>query len=227
MAGAGAVSCTRYEEMVILLAEGELAAEKKAELSQHLAGCERCRAFASAVQSARPDLEQLAPPDPGEAFFAAARERLWQAWQAQRAARPGLGARWLSAWERFVAALSQGRRDLAIATAGVAAAAIAAFLLWPSTMAPPGRLIEPGVAEVQAMSDEWSEAELWAEVETLSQEQLQAFSGQLVLDTGDVGLNDDKEDPEGVEGQIDSLSPEEIKALDIQINNAAREAKGA
>lgn len=219
--------CTRYEEMAILLAEGELPAEKMAELSRHLAGCDHCRAFSSAIQRARPGLDGLAPPDPGEAFFAATRERVWQAWQAQRAARPRLWARWLAVWEGFLAALARQRRDLAMATAGVAAAAIAAFVLWPSTIQPPGHPAEHGVAELQAMAEDVSEAELWTEVETLSREQLQAFSGQLVLDTGDVNLTDVDEDLEGVDGQIDSLSPEEIKALDVQLTDAAREAKGA
>ena len=219
--------CTRYEEMVILLAEGELPAGDAAELSRHLAACDHCRAFSSAIQQARPGLERLAPPDPGEAFFAAARERTWQAWQARAEARPGLWARWRAAWDDLFAALARQRRELAMATAGVAAAAIAAFLLWPSTLQPPGLPAEYGVAEVQAAAEDVSEAELWTEVETLSKEQLQAFSGQLVLDTGDVGVNDVEDDLEAVDGQIDSLSPEEIKALDVQLAAAAREAKGA
>jgi hypothetical protein len=67
-----------------------------------------------------------------------------------------------------------------------------------------------------------------SELGTLSRDEMQMLSTRLTIETSaDLSAADPEDDPEGMEGQIDALTPEELKALDLQLAIAQREGKGA
>lgn len=221
------MKCERAEERILLEAEGELPPAEAASLKEHLRGCARCREFAAEAAALRASLEAASPPDPGDAFFAAARERIWREdrAQAERARQAGLRARFAAWLGEIALAFSFHRRELALAAAGVAAAVVLAVALWPRT-GPVGPMPpQPEIALTPPSSA--SETDVWADVQMLSREDLQALATQLVIEAPETVATDPDEEVGGIQAEIEMLSPEELRAFERQLAEAAKEAKGA
>jgi hypothetical protein len=221
--------CERFERMIVVQAEEELPPRQEAALARHLAGCARCRAFAADLRALRQALPGIGPSDPGEEFFAAARERVWR--EHRRAVREATGAGLWARLRTFFAGLGESlaleRREAALAVLGVAAAAILAVVLWPRAVQVPARLPQEAVAPLSSSEESPDVGDLSSEIASMSRDELQALAPELVIDAGDVNLGDPDEETDGIEGQIESLSPVEVRALELQIELATREVKGA
>ena len=240
--------CEKFELLLIEETAGVLAPAQQAGLRAHVAACPECPRFAQGLAhvEARARLE-LAPKDPGDAFFVRTRNEVLAEIAAQQRLSPSAlrakpaaldlaraGERGIGAWFRRVGAWLVGeRRGLFGATAGVTAALLVAVFLWPKAMRPPQRGMEPEAGAQgqvdRAVAEEplagQSDAEVLPEISTLSREELTTFANNLTIEgAADTDLDDD---PEGVEGQVEGLSGDELRALDNQIAVATKEPKGA
>jgi anti-sigma factor RsiW len=191
------VSCERFEEMIVLSVEGEIGVDEGRSLDQHLGGCSACRSFAAELRATRDAMAALRPADPGDAFFVQAREQIWR--EARQAPAPGLAARLRHWLESLGRSLALHRRALAGATVMVAASLALAIVLWPRTEESPSGPAREAVSELPR---ENGTGEALAALGSLSRDE------KAVLE---------EEDPEGVEGQIQRLSAEELQALDQRL----------
>jgi hypothetical protein len=215
--------------MAVMAAEGELSPSDETRLRAHLAGCAACRAFAAELAGFRTALDDLAPPDPGEAFFAAARERIYAEHRRPRE-EPSLGARLRALFASLREWVSLERRALGATAMSAVAAVLLVLALWPrgadSPLFGPGPTVIPPPAEL-ANGDEMTDAELQAEIGSLNREEIKTLSGKLVIDGGDITGAIVDEEAEGIDALIETLSAEEMNRLNQQLKVAVKEAKGA
>ena len=237
------MTCEPVEIMLLEQESGDLSPDAQATLADHVGGCADCGRFAEGLAgvSAAKLRRELAPPEPGEAFFVRTRNEIWHALEsakeAQRvpasAAPVGFWARLGWALRRLGEVLFVQRHGLATTAVAAAAVAVLTVALWPRQMRPPSLFLPSEISaptsnSADAASEEASEGDVLADVGSLSKEEMQMLSTRLTIDTSaDVSSVEVEDDPEGVEGQLESLSPEELKAFDVQIAQATREAKGA
>lgn len=105
------------DDVELYLVTGE---ELPAEAAEHLAGCEKCRAFQSTSAQL---LADAALPVPGA---------------EEKAALVGLAPRVLRGWEQLERRRSVARRVLGLAVAACVGAAVASAALLPKLQAPQG-----------------------------------------------------------------------------------------
>jgi hypothetical protein len=204
-------------------------------LAAHLEACGSCRAFEVALRAVPGEARAaLSAADPGDAFFVAKRNEIWQTWQSSRRAEPvGVWARVRRGWADATSWMFLQRRGLAAVTVGAVAAAVLAIALWPRSVSTPrdgdAPIVDIGANGMAQNGDSAvAEREVLSELGTLSRDEMQMLSTRLTIETSaDLSAADPEDDPEGMEGQIDALTPEELKALDLQLAIAQREGKGA
>src|SRR5690349_3293063 len=63
------MNCEKFEEMIALNAEGDLAARDAARLEAHLQSCSACREFADELQASQLALKKYRQQDFGEAIY--------------------------------------------------------------------------------------------------------------------------------------------------------------
>jgi hypothetical protein len=121
------MDCGRARDGIMLLLDGEIAAEERARLEAHLAGCAACRADLAGERRLRDRLAADPPPQPSEDLLARCRTDLAAA--LPRRVQPG-------AWVRGALRL---RSSPAIAAALVAGAFFAGYVAGrPGTAGPGG-----------------------------------------------------------------------------------------
>ncbi len=230
------MSCEKYELFLIERSDapGGLPSADAAQLASHLDTCAACRGFARELEDVTPEKlrAELPAKDPGDAFFVRTRNIVWEGVQEQkRASAPARlpaptesGAK-AGFFARLYETLFVQKRGLAMT--GVAIAAVAAITvgLWPRAVRPP-----PFVEGAPPAIDQMYEGEgVLAEIGTLSGDEMGKLANKLVIETPadlrGADLGDDE--PDAVEQQIETLSPDELKAFDAKIALATKEAKGA